>query len=287
MPTRTRPPITALIPTGNSADVIRDCIESVRWADEILVCDSFSTDGTLEICREYGCRIIQHPYINSATQKNWAIPQATHPWILLIDTDERVTPALRDEIERTLRDPGDRRGFRIPRFNLAWGQPLRHGGYAPDYQLRLFGRDHARYQERQVHAHMVVDGAQGTLHNPFVHYAHRSLTQTLSNLLVRMTPWEAQARIARGERFSVWHLLLRPPAAFALRYIKQRGYRDGVRGLVMAVIWSCYVALTYLQMWEIEQQVAPRWWQEHWQARYDSAEAPADDANRSQAQVAR
>jgi glycosyltransferase involved in cell wall biosynthesis len=260
-----RSPITALIPAGNSADVIRDCIESVLWADEILVCDSFSTDGTLAICQEYGCRIMQHEYINSALQKNWAIPQATHEWILLVDTDERVTPALREEIERVLSAPESYRGFRIPRLNFVWGHAVHYGGYFPDYQLRLFQRDYARYEERQVHAHVILDGQCGTLQNPLIHYAHRSLKQTLSNLLIRMTPWEAQARISRGEQFSVFHLVFRPPAAFFYRYVWQKGYRDGLRGLVLAVIWSCYVALTYLHLWEMEQQNDPLWWQKHWE----------------------
>lgn len=261
-----RPPITALIPSGNSADVIRDCIESVLWADEILVCDSFSTDGTVAICQEYGCRIIQHTYSNSAAQKNWAIPQATHAWILLVDTDERVTPVLLEEIERVLMSPDNCRGFRIPRLNFAWGKAVRHGGYAPDYQLRLFQRDFARYQERQVHAHVILNGRCGTLQNPLVHYAHRSLKQTLSNLLIRMTPWEAQARIQRGETFSLFHLLLRPPAVFLERYLRQKGYRDGLRGLVLALIWSCYVAITYLHVWEMEQACDAAWWQKDWRS---------------------
>ncbi len=162
-------PISALIPCYNSADVIGPCLESVAWADEIFICDSFSTDATLEICRRYTDRIVQHEYVNSAAQKNWAIPQARHEWVLIVDTDERVSPELRREIERALRPDTPYAGFKIPRLNHVFDRPIRHGGNYPDYQLRLFRRDRGRYQERRVHAHLALQGGCGVFSAPLLH----------------------------------------------------------------------------------------------------------------------
>jgi len=245
--------------------VIRDCIESLLWVDEILICDSYSTDQTLSICREYPCRIVQRIYDMPSAQKNWAMQQATSDWVLFVDSDERVSAALHSEILDTLAKDKPFVGYQIPRLNYVWGKPVHHGGYWPDYQLRLFRRSAGRYDERPVHERVVLTSPAGILHQPLIHYTHRTMSQTLGNLLVRWVPLEAVARQTRGERFSLAALLLRPPAAFVYRYIWRQGYRDGVRGLILAIIWSCYVALTYLHLWETAQQLPSDWWQVAWQ----------------------
>ncbi|MFH2103078.1 MAG: glycosyltransferase family 2 protein [Chloroflexota bacterium] len=257
--------LTVIVPTGNREDVIADCLRSVRWADEVLVVDSFSTDGTLEIARQFADRILQHEYGFSALQKNWAIPQATHDWVLIVDTDERVTNPLREEILARLASPGEFAGFRIPRLNLILGKPIRQAGYFPDYQTRLFRRDRGRYALRKVHAHLILDGPCGTLGAPLVHYAHRSVDDLLNNLLVTMTTWEADQRLSERKRIALWPgLLLRPVAAFLLRYIRQGGWRDGSRGLVTSLIWAMYVSITYMKIWERQLDLPEDWWIEHW-----------------------
>ncbi len=269
-------PLTVIVPTGNSADVIEDCLRSVRWADEVLVVDSFSTDGTMEIAQRYADRILRHEYGYSALQKNWAIPQASHEWILLVDTDERVSLELRQEVQQALAHLSSFVGYRIPRLNYMLGQPIRRAAYHPDYQVRLFKRDHARYQLRRVHAHVVLDGPCGTLQAPLIHYAHRSLDQTLFNLLIRMTTWEAEQRQRVEARrtdvpgLGLWpQLLLRPLAAFGLRYVRQGGWREGYRGLVVSMIWAMYVAVTYMKIWEAELDLPERWWRLDWQQTWE------------------
>jgi glycosyltransferase involved in cell wall biosynthesis len=244
----TRHLLSVLTPCYNNEDIIEDCLRSVRWANEVVVCDSVSTDRTCEIARQYADRVIQHEYRNSAAQKNWAIPQVTHDWILIVDTDERVTPELRAEIERVLESPGERVGFRIPRANYLFGRWLRHGHNWPDYQLRLFRRDLGRYQDREVHAHVLLGGACGTLVNPLAHYPHRSLANLRRVILERYTTWEALERHKQGVRFRWYQLLVRPPGAFVYRYVLGRGYRDGWQGFLMAVVWSMYVFITYLKL---------------------------------------
>src|SRR5262245_14489369 len=124
-------PLSVIVPTGSRDDVIEDCLKSVRWADEVIVVDSYSTDNTLEIARQYADRVLQHEYGFSALQKNWAIPQASHEWVLIVDTDERVPAELRDEIEATLHGQPPHAGYRIPRANIVLGRELRGAGYAP------------------------------------------------------------------------------------------------------------------------------------------------------------
>src|SRR6185295_16160861 len=123
-----RPPISILLPTFNNANLVRETLESVKWADEILVVDSFSTDGTVEICREHGARVLQHEYVNSARQKNWAAPQCRHDWVLQIDTDETLEAGSREEIEAALQSSETVDAFRLPRKNHVLGRWMRHAG---------------------------------------------------------------------------------------------------------------------------------------------------------------
>jgi glycosyltransferase involved in cell wall biosynthesis len=248
--------LSVLIPCGNSADVIQDCLESVTWADEIVIVDSFSTDGTLHIARRYTDRILQHEYIDSATQKNWAIPQVTYDWVLIVDTDERVTLALRQEIQTLLADPGENDGFKIPRLNHAWGAPLRFGGNFPDYQLRLFRKDKGRYQSRRVHAHVILDGPCGVIQNPLLHFGQRSMGQVIHHFLGDFTTWEAEERLRQGKHFSPLQAFARTAAAFLYRFVYLQGFRDGIPGFLWSGIMATYVFLTYAKMWELEKQSA-------------------------------
>lgn len=252
-----RVPISVLIPCYNSADVIEDCLRSVAWAEEIFVCDSFSTDATLDICRRYTDRIVQHEYVNSATQKNWAIPQVRHDWVFIVDTDERVSPELRREIESRLGAGCPYDGFQIPRLNHAFGRPLRHGGLYPDYQTRLFRRDRGRYQQRQVHAHVALQGPRGVLSSPILHFGQRSVGQVRRTYLTRYAGWEAAQKAADGVRFRAGDLIVRPLGAFVVRYIGQRGFLDGTAGLFMALTISAYVFLTYARLWQLQTARRP------------------------------
>ena len=222
------------------------------WADEIFVCDSFSTDATLEIARRYTNRIVQHAYVTSARQKNWATPQLRHEWVLVVDTDERVSPALRREIEAALSVDCSYDGFRIPRLNHVFGRPIRHGGHYPDYQLRLFRRDHGRYQDRQVHAHVALRGRCGVLSAPLLHFGQRSVEQVTRTYLLRYTAWEAAQKDRDGVRFRPHHLIVRPLGAFVVRYLGQGGFRDGTAGLFMALLVGAYVFLTYARLWQLQ-----------------------------------
>ena len=248
---RTR--ISILLPTYNCARTVRATLESVQWADEILVVDSFSTDGTLDVCREFGARILQHEYVNSASQKNWALPQCRHEWVLQIDSDEVLSPELREEAAKAAASaaPG-LDAFRIPRRNHMLGRWVRHGGIYPDYQTRLIRRDKGRWQEREVHAHITVPGDVGTLRHDLLHYDIPSISKPLGNL-DRYTRYEADELKKKGKTFR-WHqLLVRPCGAFLYRYLWLQGFRDGWRGLIICAYWGMYVFLTRAKLWEMEE----------------------------------
>ncbi|MFS8085050.1 MAG: glycosyltransferase family 2 protein, partial [Acidobacteriota bacterium] len=170
--------LSVLLPTFNNADIVRRVLESIHWADEILVVDSFSTDATLEICREFGARIMQHEYIQSANQKNWAIPQCSNEWVLQIDTDEVVTTELRHEIQSVLENPpAGVDGFRINFKHHVLNEWVKVCGLYPEYHLRLFRRDVGRFEDKEVHAHVLVAGEVRTLANHILHFGMTSLSK--------------------------------------------------------------------------------------------------------------
>lgn len=246
-------PVSVLLPTFNNAATVRDTLESIKWADEILVVDSYSSDDTLAICAEYGARIIQHEYVNSAKQKNWALPQCRHEWVLQIDTDEVFEPGLRDEIEAAVAAAGPEvDAFRLPRRNHFLGRWVRFGDLYPDHQIRVLRRDRCRWAEREVHAHVEAQGEVGTLSGCILHYGAPNLSKQVGNLN-RYSRYEADEMAKRGTRFRWHHLVIRPWLVFAHRYVLQQGFRDGWRGFILCVYYAVYVFLSRAKLWELEE----------------------------------
>ncbi len=250
--------LSILLPTFNNENIIRDCLESFRWADEILVVDSYSSDQTLRICQEYGARIIQHEYIQSAMQKNWAIPQCTHEWVLQVDTDERPEPGLREEIVSILNGATDGRtntvryvGYQMPMKHHILGEWVRVANLYPEYHLRLFHRDVGRFEDKQVHARVVVPGSVGTLRHHLLHYGMPTIGRQLSNL-DRYSRYQADEMNKRGKRFQWYHLALRPLAIFGYYYLWKRGFSAGYRGLLVAAVTTTFDFWAHAKLWEMQ-----------------------------------
>ena len=244
--------LTVIVPTFNEEANVAGCLESVRWADEILVVDSFSADRTLEIARRLGARIVQREYGYSASQKNWAIPQASHPWVLLVDADERVTPALAWEVRRLLAGPAPDNGYWIYRANHLLGRRVRTAGWNTDKVIRLFRRDLARYEDTQVHAEILVPPPVGFLRQRLVHYSFRSFDQYMPKLW-KYAHWGAEDEWNAGRRSRWVDLLLRPPLRFLKMYVVRLGFLNGMRGLVVAYLGTAAVFLKYARLWEKAQ----------------------------------
>lgn len=243
--------LTAIIPTGNEEKHIREAILSVSFADEILVVDSYSTDNTVAIARENGARVIQREYGNSASQKNWAIPQATHEWILLLDADERVNELLREEIQQTLQKP-TADGYWIYRQNHFMGRKINYSGWQGDKVIRLFRRSLSRYEDKEVHAEVLVKGQVGKLRHKLDHFTYKSLEHFLSKA-DRYTTWGAYDRVNRSGSVSAYHLFLKPLFTFVKKYFFQLGILDGKVGFILAAHSGYYIFLRSLKLWRIQQ----------------------------------
>jgi len=252
--TQGRAKLSVLIPAGNEERHIAECIESVLFADEVVVVlDAASTDRTREIAERMADRVLVHEYINSAAQKNWAIPQMAHEWILVVDSDERVTPELRAEILRVLQNDGPDDGYRIHRLNHFMGQPIRGCGWQRDDVLRLFRRDRGRYEEKHVHADIVFpDGkpaSVGALSGKFLHYTFESFDQYLHKFF-RYSEWAGEDRAKRTPNVGFRHLLGRPVWRFFRQYILYSGWRDGKAGFIICAMAAYSVFLKYARVWE-------------------------------------
>lgn len=249
--------LTVLIPVKNELRNLRHCVESVRSiADEILVADSGSSDGTLELARSLGCRVIQRELIDFSNFKNWAIPQSTHPWVLVVDADERVTPELATEIRETLKDvPSRIDAYWIYRDTFFLGHRLRYGDLLNDRVMRLMRRDQCRYTNRRVHEHLaVLPDRQGTLRGRLSHYTSWSYEQYLKKV-IHYTGLGAQDLYDRGRRANFWSMLLRPPIRFFQLYVLRRGFLDGLPGLQMAMLVAFTGFLKQARLWSIEHAV--------------------------------
>lgn len=247
--------LTVLIPCKNERANIRACIESVRGiADEILVADSGSTDGTLEIVRSLGgCRIIEREYVNSANFKNWAIPQAQHSWVLIVDADERVTEALATEIRQALALVSENiDGYWIPRHNYFLGFRIRHCGWNTDRLLRLFRRDAGRYQERWVHAQIPLPANRvGLLTAGFQHFTTWS-SEHFWQKQNRYATWGALNLRNEGHHPSRWQMFLRAPLRFLYLYVLRMGFLDGIPGLQICAYSAFYTFMKQARLWELE-----------------------------------
>jgi glycosyltransferase involved in cell wall biosynthesis len=246
-----REPVSVVIPTYNVENRIRDCLGSVGWADEILVVDSFSTDRTVEICREYTDRILQHEYVNYSTQNNWAVPQASHKWVMVVDSDEQVSEQLRDSILEALADPGDCDGFEFKRENFFLGKPIKHGGWDRDFVIRLFDKERGRHRERRVHPGIEVDGRARRLDGPLYHHTYGSFDEYFEKFR-RYTAWSANDLRSETRQATWINLAVRPWMRFLKMYVLRRGFLDGKHGLVLSFLAAFNVFTKYARLWEMK-----------------------------------
>lgn len=248
--------LTVIIPCKNEEQNIGRCIESVQAvAAEVLVADSGSTDGTMDVARSLGCRIIEREYVHSGDFKNWAIPQATYPWILLLDADERLTPELAAEIEHELSNP-QHSGYYIPRLNYFMGHLLKHGVWYPDCPQRLFQRDLGRFVGSNDHAAVEINGgingnSVGMLQEPFIHYTFWTFAQYLPKIY-RYAQVQSQLWHENGRKASPWQILARGPLRFLQSYVWKRGFLDGKAGLLCSIMIGYQSFLKQALLWELQ-----------------------------------
>ncbi len=240
-------PLSIIYTTFNERDIIEQSLERVvGWSDDLVVVDSFSTDGTAELLAATpGVLLQQRAYKGPADQKNWAIARARHQWILLLDADELVTPALRAEIDGLLAAPELLDAYWVGRDNHFMGRRIYHSGWAGDRVVRFFHRDRARYAAQQVHEEIVLTGLRvGKLRGRLLHYTFKDLDHFLDKTR-RYARWSAQDHAARTPRVGFYHLYVKPVYRFCKHYLIQGGFRDGREGLVISMVLAYGVFLRY------------------------------------------
>jgi glycosyltransferase involved in cell wall biosynthesis len=243
-------PVTATVITFNEAANIQAALESLSWADEIIVVDSHSTDDTVAIARRFTDRVVVRPWPGYSDQKNFAAAQATHDWIFSLDADERVSPALAAEMQARLTNDAGAAGYRVPRVTFHLGRWIRSTDWYPDYQLRLYDRRRARWSGRYVHESVKADGPVSDLRGELLHYAYRDLAHHFQTM-DRYTTLAAKQMQEDGRRAGWFDLAVHPPAAFIRNYVLRGGFRDGVPGLIVSAMNARYVGLKFAKLWEL------------------------------------
>jgi glycosyltransferase involved in cell wall biosynthesis len=247
------PKVSVTVIAKNEADDLADALRSVAWADEIVVVDSESTDGTAAIARQFTDRVIVRPWPGYIDQKNFAASAASHDWIFSLDADERATRALGDEIRAVLTSDPAHAAFRIPRVTWHLGRWIRTTDWYPDYQVRLYDRRAARWTGRYVHEHVDVRGRTGRLNADLQHFPYRDVAEHLETIDT-YTTYAARQMYESGRRASLLDQVAHPPLAFLRNYLLRRGILDGIPGFIISAMNAYYVFLKFAKLWELGQK---------------------------------
>lgn len=247
-----RAKVSACVTTFNEEHNVERCLGSLSWCDEIIVVDSFSRDATVERCRKFTARVYQHEWLGYIGQKNLIRGLALHPWVLFVDADEEVSPALREEIlDELRRNDGAIAGYEFPRMVNYLGRWIRHGEWYPDIKLRLFQKERGRSGGQEPHDQVIVDGPVKRLQGQLYHYTYDDIHDHLETMN-RFSSITAQEKFKAGGRAHWSDLIFRPFLRFLKGYVMRRGLLDGRRGFLIALVSAFGVAMKYAKLWELE-----------------------------------
>ena len=247
-----RKKLTAVIIVKNGASQIANCLESIKWVDEVVVMDGFSTDGTVEICKEYGANVYQHKFEGFDTERNLGAEHATGDWVLQLDADEIVTEGMRHAVEEVLRDDKGHSAYKFRRRNFFFGRPMKHGGWY-HYSAHFFKKGHAVYKGK-IHETLTVDGTQGTIEADVDHHPFTSISQFVKRQN-RYTTLQAQRIYDEkgevSEKEVRYNISRKPIKLFWKLYIKKKGYKEGSVGLVFSILNAWVHFLKWAKYWEM------------------------------------
>ncbi len=250
MPELTKTPVSVLICTKNEARNLKSCLESLSWAGELMVLDSGSDDDTVDIARQLGALVVHREFDNFSAHKNWALDniEFAHDWILIVDADERVSEALAREIAAAVSQPGKICGYYLARQNFFGGQWIRHGGWYPDYNLRLLKRGRGRYESRIVHEHVILEGPSDHLQNPLIHYDYKGIERYFErhNVYSSMEAVEARRTLASSKTTGNLPALLWAKGPERRRFLKNLAYRYLPGRALVKFIWMYLIKLGFL-----------------------------------------
>jgi glycosyltransferase involved in cell wall biosynthesis len=245
--------VSAVIIVYNEEKNLRECLETVQWADEIVLVDSHSQDRTLGIARQFTKKIFQKEYKGHIDKKRFAVSKAAHDWVFSIDADERVTPELQEEIRGVLaQGAGEAVGYDMPRMTRHLGRWILHGEWYPDRVTRLFRRSRMRYEGTEPHDRVILEGRRGHLRSTLLHYNYRDFAHQIQTVQA-YSDVAAKALFVEGRRAGFRNLVLRPPFKFVKCYILKRGFLDGWPGFIIAATSAFYVLAKYVKLYEMQR----------------------------------
>ena len=251
-----KPTLSIIVFTKNEAANIAACLKTAVWADEVILVDDYSEDDTLKIARRFKkVKIFQHRLVDFASQHNFGMKKASGNWLFFLDADERISPALKHQIQSAIKDPQGYAAFKVNRVNIFFGQRMRSGGWSPDTPTRLFKKENLKGWVGMVHESAQVDGSVGQLSAPLYHFTHRSLTQMLQKT-IHWSQFEAELRLKAHHPPVTWWRILRMGATeFCYRLIKKQGWRDGMVGWIEVIYQTISMMITYLRLWEMQNRL--------------------------------
>ena len=245
--------VSAVVVCFNEERNIERCLRSLLWADEIVVVDSYSTDNTISICKRYTDRIYQRKWPGINKQKEYAVSLTKNKWVFVLDADEVVSDELSKEIgERLESDNGRYDGYMIRRHTYYLGKWINHGGWYPDYKLRLFKKEKGYFGGEDPHDKIIVNGNVSRLEGEIYHFTYQDISHHLRTIN-RFSDVVSQNMCKKGERFILLKMLIKPITKFFETYVYKLGFLDGIPGLIIAVLSSYYVFLKYAKLWELKR----------------------------------
>ncbi|MDP2632914.1 MAG: glycosyltransferase family 2 protein [Candidatus Curtissbacteria bacterium] len=249
--------ISVVISAYNEQDLLEDCLKSAKLvADEIIVVNNSSEDKTEEIAKKYA-KVYTRPNdpVNLNKNKNFGFTKAAGEWIISLDADERITPELAKEIKSTLSDRrSTKNGYEIPRKNIIFGKWIQHSIWWPDYNLRLFRADKGRFAAKHVHEKLEVTGEVGQLKNPFIHYNYQTVSQFINKLNKTYTESETENFISSGKSINWFDAIRWPANDFTKTFFFEKGYKDGMHGLVLSMFQAFYSLVFFAKVWERKEE---------------------------------
>jgi glycosyltransferase involved in cell wall biosynthesis len=245
--------LSVVVSAYNEENTIGACLDSVSWADELIVVDNESTDKTAAIAKAKGAIVYKRPNrVMLNTNKNYGFSKATKDWILNLDADERVTSELKKEIQQILQHSSDVSGYDIPRQNIIFGKWIQHGLWWPDYQMRLFQRESGSFPCIHVHEYLEVNGKTKKLHEAMIHENYQTVSQFIRKMDTIYTENEAEQLAIKGYSLERRDIIQFPVRNFISTYYARKGYKDGMHGLALALLQAVYGLVTFLKLWEKE-----------------------------------
>lgn len=235
----------------NEEKNIRRCLESSAWADEIIVVDSMSQDRTVEIAREYTDKVYQRVWPGYVDQKNFALSKAKSDWILSIDADEEISHSLKDEIRREIEKEDAKDGYRMPRLSFYQGRWIKHSGFYPDRQLRLFRLEQGQWMGGRVHERVEIKGSIGDLNSDLLHYPYNGIISGQLKTVDSFSSLMAEDMYESGKRYHLSLLLLRPLFKFIEVYLLRLGFLDGLAGFIIALTSAYAMFVRYVKLREL------------------------------------